>query len=95
VHFTSEIPIRRADVLDVEGDLHALATRLRDGHPVDIHGVALTHRLLTNGAGPLYAPGDYSLRHAVRSASSRRSCGRPPKPAPPAVRRRRSSRRSR
>jgi hypothetical protein len=68
VHFTAEIPIRRADVLDVEDDLHALAGRLRDGNPVDVHGVAQTQRLLTDGAGPLYAPGDRSLRFEVRSA---------------------------
>jgi hypothetical protein len=68
VHFTAEIPIRRADVLEVEDDLHALASRLRDGNPVDVQGVALTKRLLTDGAGPLYALNDRSLRFEVRSA---------------------------
>jgi hypothetical protein len=67
-HFTAAVPIRRADVLDVEDDLSALTARLRDGNPVDVHGVALTRRLLSDGAGPLYVPGDHSLRYSVRYA---------------------------
>jgi hypothetical protein len=42
--------------------------RLRDEQPVDIRGAAMTARLLTDGAGPLYRPGAQSLRDALHSA---------------------------
>jgi hypothetical protein len=51
------------------GDLDALIARLRDQDTVDAQGVAMTERLLANGASPLYYRGStLTLRHAVRSA---------------------------
>jgi hypothetical protein len=66
--FTAEVPVRRADVRDCADDLLALARRLNDGHEIDVQGVAMTARLLTDGCGPLYRESDYSLRYAVRTA---------------------------
>jgi hypothetical protein len=66
--FTAAVPVRRTEVRACAEDLLALARRLRDGQPVDVHGIALTSRLLSDGSSPLYATGDGSLRHAVRAA---------------------------
>jgi hypothetical protein len=65
--FTAVAPVRRSEVRDCADDLVALARRLSDGRPIDVQGVAMTSRLLGDGASPLYA-GDRPLRHAVRSA---------------------------
>jgi hypothetical protein len=66
--FTAEAPVRRAAVRDCEADMRALVRRLRDGLPSDVQGVALVARLLSDGSGPLYAEGAYSLRYTVRAA---------------------------
>lgn len=62
-------PLRRAAVLEERAALEQLAARLRDPAPVRARGVALTRRLLTDGAGPLYA-GDAAgaIRHDARRA---------------------------
>jgi hypothetical protein len=67
VPFTAAAPLRRAQVLVCADDLLALARRLSDDRPVDVQGVAMTSRLLSDGASPLYA-GGRSLAHAVRAA---------------------------
>jgi hypothetical protein len=43
-----------------------LIERLCDGHPIDVRGVAMTARLVSDTQGPLYRKGD--LRQALRSA---------------------------
>jgi hypothetical protein len=63
-----QVPVRRAAICDCAEDLDALIRRLRDGQPVDPRGIALTERLLTDGASPLYheaaAPLCYTTRFA-------------------------------
>ena len=67
-HFTVEVPVRAAEVRACADDFVALARRLRDDEPIDVQGAALTMRLLTDGASPLYLGGDHTLRYAVRAA---------------------------
>ena len=67
--YSVQVAPRGQAVRDCAGDLRALAARLRDGGPVDVQGVAMVARLLSDGASPLYyksAP--RSLQHMVRSA---------------------------
>lgn len=66
--FSVEVHVRRREVDACAGDLHALARRLRDGEAIDVHGVAMTWTLLTDGASPLYHDSGVTLRYAVRSA---------------------------
>ena len=64
-----QVPVRRAAIRDCAQDLEALIRRLRDGEPVDPRGIALTDRLLTDGASPLYYDaGGPSLSYTIRSA---------------------------
>jgi hypothetical protein len=63
-----QVPVRRAPILDCSEDLQALIRRLRDGEPVDPRGIALTERLLTDGASPLYHDTDPPLCYSIRSA---------------------------
>lgn len=63
------VPLRVREIRKAADDLQALVRRLRDGEPVDAQGVALTERLLYDGASPLYYDrSPVTLRHAVRSA---------------------------
>ena len=63
------VPLRVGEVRDCADDIQALARRLRDSGPIDAQGVALTVRLLTDGASPLYwRHSAATLRYAVRSA---------------------------
>jgi len=66
--FSVEVHVRRHEVDACAGDLRALARRLRDGTPIDVHGVAMTRNLLTDGASPLYHDSGVTLQYAVRSA---------------------------
>jgi hypothetical protein len=66
--FSVEVHVRRHEVDACADDLHALARRLRDGEAIDVHGVAMTWTLLTDGASPLYHDSGVALRYAVRSA---------------------------
>jgi hypothetical protein len=66
--FTAHVPLRRADVRNCAEEIQALVARLRDGAPVDVHGVARAWNLLTDGSGPLYVENGVTLRHALRSA---------------------------
>jgi hypothetical protein len=68
ITFTVEVPLRRAEVRACADDLLALARRLRDGAPIDVHGAAQAWILLTDSSSPLYLDAGVSLRHAVRSA---------------------------
>jgi hypothetical protein len=49
-------------------ELSALVLRLRDDRPVDVHGAAMTARLVSDRSGPLRRPGDVDLRDAIRAA---------------------------
>lgn len=66
--FVVKVRLRYAEVLDCGDELVALVERLRDEQPVYVRGAAMTARLLTDGAGPLYRPGGQGLRDALRSA---------------------------
>jgi hypothetical protein len=67
--FSVRVPLRVREIRGCAEDIEALARRLRDGNPIDAQGAALTKRLLTDGASPLYyRHSPATLRHAVRSA---------------------------
>jgi hypothetical protein len=68
VRIRPQVPVRRAPILDCSDDFKALIRRLRDGEPVDPRGIALTERLLTDGASPLYHDTDPPLCYSIRSA---------------------------
>jgi hypothetical protein len=63
---TVSVPLRRAAVRESAQDIEALIRRLRDDQPVDPQGAALTRRLVSDGASPLYYEGGQPLRYAVR-----------------------------
>jgi hypothetical protein len=66
---STQLPMRRAEVLESADDMLVLAQRLRADVPIDVQGVAMASQLLMYGTSPLYyeaAP--VSLTHAVRSA---------------------------
>jgi hypothetical protein len=62
--------LRRRDdaIRKAADDLSALVRRLRDVHPVDVRGAAMTARLLKDRSSPLNRGGEAELRHAVRAA---------------------------
>jgi hypothetical protein len=55
-------------VRDCADDLLALVLRLRDDQPIAIQGAAMTARLLSDGASPLYRTGGQDLQHALQAA---------------------------
>ena len=65
-HLSSAVPVRRDLVLEARETLLALAGALRDVEPIDATGVALTLRLITDPASPLYAGG--ALKRQAQSA---------------------------
>jgi hypothetical protein len=67
--FTAAVPVCREAATDASGLLLDLAERLRAPRHANPDGVRLAHRLLVDGAGPLYVP-DYpgALRAAVLHA---------------------------
>jgi hypothetical protein len=69
LRLSPRMPLRIRAIRDCADDIEALARRLRDGDAIDAQGVALTLRMLTDGASPLYyRHSPVTLRHAVRSA---------------------------
>ena len=58
----------RAEVRANADELLALAARLRDDLPVDVRGVAITARLVSDRKGPLRSMSGGDLREAVESA---------------------------
>ena len=72
VVFSAAIPVQAAQVREARGEIERLVTDLRDPGPARAQGVALAHRLLTDGAGPLFAPAPSgTLRSAAWTAADR------------------------
>jgi hypothetical protein len=68
---TAAVGVRRAALAEARPALEALIAGLRDPAPAHARGVAMALRLLTDGAGPLYAerPGEEgALEAAARAA---------------------------
>jgi hypothetical protein len=65
---TIRVRPQRAEVRASADELLALVLRLRDDHPVDVRGAAMTARLVSDGASPLRRTGDVDLHHAIRAA---------------------------
>jgi hypothetical protein len=65
---TARVPLRSAALRACAADVEELVRRLRDPQPVAAWGVALTRRLLFDGAGPLYCGGPLPLSYTVRWA---------------------------
>ena len=64
-------PLATRDIRACTAALLGLALSLRSKGEVPVRGVALTQRLLADGAGPLYVYGrDDELWHVVREAST-------------------------
>jgi hypothetical protein len=64
-------PLARADIRACTAALLQLALGLREDGEVNVTGVVLAQRLLTDGTGPLYVYGrDDELWHATRRASA-------------------------
>jgi hypothetical protein len=66
--FTSAGRRQQAEVRKYADNLRALVARLRDDRSIDLQGVALTARLVNDGASPLYRQGSDSLGSAVLTA---------------------------
>jgi hypothetical protein len=67
--FTAAVPVRWAEVWATRTLLLELAFRIRLGDQANPAGLILASRLLTDGAGPLYAPAaPGALRDAVAEA---------------------------
>jgi hypothetical protein len=68
--FSAAVPLRRATILDSREGLLELAAELRDiSQEVNVRGIALVERLLTDGGSPLYIPNDaQTLDGAIRQA---------------------------
>jgi hypothetical protein len=56
--FSAAVPVSHQAAHEARGALLDLAERLRAPRPVDPDGVRLAHRLLVDGAGPLYVPAE-------------------------------------
>jgi hypothetical protein len=69
---SAAVPVQREQVLAARSELLRLAAALRNGHEPDVRAVAMASVLLTDGAGPVFAPHpDGALRElASRAASS-------------------------
>ncbi len=65
------MPLPRERILAAAPEILDLAARLRAPAPVPVRGVAMAHRLLTDGAGPLYRRGSASVLSDAIAAVSR------------------------
>jgi hypothetical protein len=65
---SSAVPVRREQVAEARGTLLSIAGALRDVDPVGPRGVALTLRLITDPASPLYSGTSEALKHKAREA---------------------------
>ena len=68
--YSSAVPLRRAEILSERTGLLGLAAELRDtSQDVNVRGVALVERLLTDGGSPLYtSSANETLDGAIRQA---------------------------
>jgi hypothetical protein len=68
--YSSAVPLRRATILDAREGILELAAELRDtNQDVNVRGIALVERLLTDGGSPLYMQNDEeSLDGAITHA---------------------------
>ena len=68
--YSSSVPLRRAAILEERAGLIGLAAELRDtGTPVNVRGVALVDKLLSDGGSPLYTESpDETLEGAIGHA---------------------------
>ncbi len=55
---TAQVPVNRQGVRAARPELAALLTRLLDGRPVEVRGLARLSELLSDGTGPLYRAAD-------------------------------------
>jgi hypothetical protein len=67
-YLSSAVPLQRHHVAAARGTLLALAGALRDVDPVNPRGVALTLRLITDPASPLYSGSAMDLQSRAQSA---------------------------
>jgi hypothetical protein len=65
---SSAIPVRREQVAEARVTLLSIAGALRDVDAVGPRGVALTLRLITDPASPLYSSTTEALQHKAREA---------------------------
>lgn len=64
------VPLPRQRILAVAPEILDLVARLRVSAPVPVRGVAMAHRLLTDGTGPLYGRvSGVALQDAIASVS--------------------------
>jgi hypothetical protein len=68
---SSAVPVRRDQVAEARGTLVAIAGALRDLDSVNPQGVALTLRLITDPASPLYSGSAHALRREAGEALER------------------------
>lgn len=68
--YSSAVPLRRAAILDAREGMLELAAELRDtNQDVNVRGIALVERMLTDGGSPLYMQNDEeSLGGAISHA---------------------------
>ena len=90
---SAAVPFLRDQVVEARGTLVALAGALRDAEPVNPRGVAMTLRLITDPASPLYvrtATGALQLQASAvldaLLAGSQPWCGLPAAPPLPSLR---------
>jgi hypothetical protein len=67
-YLSSAVPVQREHVAAARGTLLALAGALRDVDGVNPRGVALTLRLITDPASPLYSGSARALQRTAQSA---------------------------
>jgi hypothetical protein len=65
--FTASGHRQHAEIRKYADNLRGLVARLRDDHPIDLQGAAMTARLVNDRTGPLYRQGDGGLGSAVLS----------------------------
>jgi hypothetical protein len=93
-YLSSAVPVQRQHVAAARGTLLALAGALRDVDSVNPRGVAMTLRLITDPASPLYSGTAIDLQSKAQSALDHLLAGShpwcelpqtPPPPTPPAL----------
>jgi hypothetical protein len=77
-YLSSAVPVPRKQVFEVRGTLLAIAGALRDVERVDVRGIALTLRLLTEPTSPLYTGAAAALQSRTHEALRRLLAGSHP-----------------